>query len=143
MSSDASPSGISARAGRLVLDVWIPITMQPRLLQGGDRLAARGVRWLEGIARLKGDASIHAAQSELEAIGRRLIEGYPRSNEGFTPRVLPLSKSPWGAQLIGLSARDPLTFTAVGTVLAAVALAASYLPARRASRVDSIVALRR
>ena len=44
--------------------------------------------------------------------------------------------------LIGLSARDPLTFAAVGAVLAAVALAASYLPARRASRVDPIVALR-
>jgi putative ABC transport system permease protein len=34
---------------------------------------------------------------------------------------------------------DPLTFAAVLILLAAVALAASYLPARRAARVDPMV----
>ena len=44
--------------------------------------------------------------------------------------------------LIGISAKDPLTFSAVGALLAVVALGASYLPARRASRVDPIATLR-
>jgi len=61
------------------------------------------------------------------AIGLALALGASRLIEGL---------------LFGTEPGDPLTYTAVAAGLVCVAIAASYLPARRASRIDPMRALR-
>jgi ABC-type antimicrobial peptide transport system permease subunit len=47
-----------------------------------------------------------------------------------------------GSLLFGIEATDPATFLAVPGLLALAALAASYIPARRAAGIDPAVSLR-
>jgi putative ABC transport system permease protein len=73
-----------------------------------------------------------------------LREGLARALAGVAAGLL----AAWGATrlmsklLFGVTATDPITFAGVPLVLLAVAAVACWLPARRAARVDPMVALR-
>jgi len=57
------------------------------------------------------------------------------------PAALALARVLRGA-LYGVSTADPATFTTIPALLAVVALLASYIPARRATRIEATEALR-
>ena len=106
---------------------------------------------------LFGVVSYVVAQRTRE-IGIRVALGAHRSHvlrlivgQGMVPTLLGMAIGIAGALaltrflaslLYGVKPTDPLTFGAVSLILIAVALAACYIPARRAARVDPMVALR-
>jgi putative ABC transport system permease protein len=112
---------------------------------------------LLAIVGLFGVMSYSVAQRTHE-IGVRVAVGAEKSDimrliltEGMGIAVVGLGIGLLGAfgvsslvksQLFGVRATDPFTFLGVVLALAFVALAACYIPARRATRVDPMVALR-
>lgn len=71
-----------------------------------------------------------------QKLAQRLWPGYRR---GFSRAE---SHTLMATFLFGVGPSDPITFAAVSILLAVIALSASYFPARQATRVDPIVALR-
>jgi predicted permease len=112
---------------------------------------------LIGLVGIYGVISYAVSQRQRE-IGTRIAVGAQRSDvmklvlsEGMTLILIGLGVGVAGSLastrflsslLFGVTATDPVTFAAVILLLALVALAACYLPARQAVRVDPMVALR-
>jgi ABC-type antimicrobial peptide transport system permease subunit len=100
----------------------------------------------------------YAVQQRTQELGIRMALGANRSNvlrlimaQGMklavSGVVLGLALA-WGltrliaSLLFGVQASDPTTFGLVAAILAAVALIAAYVPARRATTIDPLIALR-
>jgi ABC-type antimicrobial peptide transport system permease subunit len=99
-----------------------------------------------GVARRAGEIAIRIA---LGALPRHVIAMILRENTVLVVAGLGIggTLTLWGSRLIearlyGVASHDPLTLTMAIGVLVLVAFVATYLPARRASKVDPVTALR-
>ena len=100
----------------------------------------------------------HAVSQRTQEVGIRMAMGAARSDvlrlilyQHLRPALVGLALGLLGAVLLsqslrsllyGVSTLDPATFALVALVLMAVAAGACWIPARRATRVDPLVALR-
>ena len=166
---DASQLAAAARAEVKAFDpnqiIWRAQTLEQLL---GTSVAPRRFNMLllgifAGVALVLAAVGLYGVMSysvswRTHEIGIRMALGAKRADvlrlvvrQGMTMTLIGLALGLAGAFLMsrviagllhGVSATDPLTFTVVSVVLLGVALLACFIPARRATRVDPIVALR-
>ena len=71
----AAPGFLGTEA-YLSIDAWVPMTMQPTVMPGSNRLIARDHRWLESMVKLKPGARIVRAQADLDVVAGALAAAY-------------------------------------------------------------------
>jgi ABC-type antimicrobial peptide transport system permease subunit len=99
-----------------------------------------------GVRRRTRELGIRAALGAVEGRLTTMVlgEGLRMSSVGIGVgiAVAALATRPMRALLFGVATLDPLVYAAVALTLAGVAIAATLAPARRAARVDPMIALR-
>jgi len=147
------------------LPIYSPATMQERLSDSLQRTrfsttllsAFAGLAMLLAAIGIYGVISFIVGQRSHEIGIRMALGARPRDavlmvlRQGTTPVLAGIAAGfvaslaatrALSSLLYGVSATDPGTFAVVSLILAAVAFVASYIPARKATRVDPIAALR-
>jgi predicted permease len=169
--TEGDPGSLTAAARQTIRDVYPqapaaivrPLTAVVTAGLSSELTALRALALFGGLALLLAAVGLYGVMARLVGdrsrdLGIRMALGAePRSVRWLVVRrtiglsaiglvaggaaSLPLSRQ-LGALMHGASAADPLVFTGAAAVLFAAALAASYLPARRASRIDPLIVLR-
>ncbi|HEU4768064.1 MAG TPA: ABC transporter permease [Pyrinomonadaceae bacterium] len=167
--NDPTPTGAPVRQMLNQIDDKLPVfgvtTMQEQIRDqlNHDRLVAQLVSFFGAVALILACIGLYGVMAQgvvrrTNEIGIRMALGAKRGNIAWMvlretlvlvviglalgiPAAL-LSARLISTQLFGLSPTDPLTLIAAAVVLTIVALLAGYIPARRASRVDPLTALR-
>jgi putative ABC transport system permease protein len=139
------------------MEQWISVSASPSRLNAILLGTFAAVALLIAAIGVYGVLS-YSVNQRVREIGLRMALGAPQSHvlklvvrQGMTVSLAGIVAGLAGAftlkrvlanLLFGVQAHDPLTFLGVASLLGAIAFVACLLPARRAARIDPIVALR-
>jgi predicted permease len=124
--------GFQGTQPMIALDVFVPIAMQKAFI-AGDRLAARGSGWLQGLVRLAPGATLAEAQAGLDVVARRLATEHPAVNEGRGLRLYELWRQPSGGTAMLL----PVMAVLGGLVALLLALVCANMASLLLARANS------
>ncbi len=139
-----APADFQGTMGGLAFDLWAPVMMQGQLMPSGSNPALfqlRGYRWLHTIGRLAPGISLAKAQAAVTATARNWEAEFPNSNRNLGFVLLPLWKSPWGAQHVLLPLLTVMFAVSFLVLIIVAANIANLLLARATSR-DREIAVR-
>lgn len=135
----AAPGFQGGESG-LAFDVWLPIGMQPVVMAGGNRLAARGNRWITTLARLAPGATLEQAEAELNAILAGMRQAFAKENRYIDQSIMlhRLDNAPTGSVSVLRPVLLVLMAVAAVVLLIACANLAGLLLARASARQREI-----
>src|SRR5688572_12357515 len=135
----AAPGFLGATTG-LSYDMWLPIGTQPTVMPGGNRLDARGSKWLALIGRMRPRATHDQVRAELDGILEDLRKTWASENRYLETRaaVHPLDNTPDGGIAVLRPVLLILTVVAAVVLLITCANLAGLLLARASARQREI-----
>lgn len=93
-----APPGFGGGYTALAFDLWLPMAMQPQIVEGGSTLEQRGSRWLDTLGRLAPGATAEQARAELSAVMSGLAAEFPESADATAAVAWPLRDDQLGPQ---------------------------------------------